>query len=168
MTTARTSTNRRFFRPGKRSLIAALVGLGVVLSPLPAMAAEPVAAPASETVVAHGHAAQVAVNTALAQRGKPYVYGAAGPRAFDCSGLTHFAYRAAGINLPRVTGAQVHAGVPVSKAHLRPGDLVFFYGNSHVGIYIGNGSVVHAPTPGDVVKVTKVAYMPVSAARHIA
>ncbi len=100
-------------------------------------------------------AAQVAVRTALAQVGKPYVFGAAGPDSFDCSGLTMYAYRAAGISLPHFTGAQISAGRRVGYADLQPGDLVFFPG--HEGMYIGNGQMVHAPHTGTVVQVVALA-----------
>ncbi|MGY1721416.1 C40 family peptidase [Blastococcus sp. SYSU DS0533] len=115
-------------------------------------------APASAApVVADSAAAQKAVDAAMAQRGKPYVWAASGPNAFDCSGLTSYAYRAAGISLPRASRNQAGVGRAVSRAELRPGDLVFFYSPiSHVGIYIGNGQMVHAPTSGDVVKVASV------------
>ena len=113
------------------------------------------AAPApSAPVVANSNAAQVAIDTAMAQRGKPYVWAAGGPSAYDCSGLTAYAFRAAGISLPHSSRAQSQMGQAVSRDQLQPGDLVFFYNPvSHVGIYIGNGQMVHAPTFGDVVKV---------------
>jgi peptidoglycan DL-endopeptidase CwlO len=102
---------------------------------------------------ASGRAA-VAVKTAFAQLGDPYQWGAAGPGSFDCSGLTSYAYRAAGVSLPHSSRLQSQMGQPVSRDQLQPGDLVFFYSPvSHVGIYIGNGQMVHAPTSGDVVKV---------------
>ena len=102
-------------------------------------------------------AAAKAVQVALAQRGDPYVSGASGPDAFDCSGLTMYAYAAAGISLPHSSLAQSQMGVPVARADLQPGDLVFFYRPvSHVGIYIGNGQMVHAPVPGEDVLVTSV------------
>ena len=105
------------------------------------MAAAPAAAPTA--------AAQVAVNTALAQLGKPYVWGGAGPSSFDCSGLTQYAYGAAGRSLPHSSRMQSSVGTPVSTANLQPGDLLFFYSPvSHVGMYIGNGQMVHAPTSG--------------------
>jgi cell wall-associated NlpC family hydrolase len=158
------STSRRSFRPGRRSLVALLVGAGVVLTPVSAMAST---APAA-AVAAQSPAAQIVVDTAMAQLGKPYVWAGSGPGSFDCSGLTQFAYKAVGVNLPRTTGAQANVGVPVSRANLQPGDLVFFYGGGHVGIYIGNNQVVHAPTPGDVVKVTNVDYMgAIAGARHL-
>ena len=112
------------------------------------------AAAPSGPVVASSQAAQIAVDTALAQRGKPYIWAASGPGSFDCSGLTAFAYEAAGVSLPHSSAQQSKMGQAVSKADLQPGDLVFFYSPvSHVGIYIGNGQMVHAPTSGDVVKV---------------
>jgi cell wall-associated NlpC family hydrolase len=155
--TTRTSSARRFL-PGRRSLIALAVGAGVVLTPLPALAnASAPAAAAAAAVAAPTHAAQVAVNTAMAQRGKPYVWAGGGPSSFDCSGLTQYAYKAAGINLPHSSSTQATMGSPVSRAALQPGDLVFFFSPvSHIGIYIGNGQMVHAPTTGDVVKVTNI------------
>jgi cell wall-associated NlpC family hydrolase len=108
-------------------------------------------------VVANGEAAQIAVDTALAQRGKPYVWAASGPRSFDCSGLVQYAYRAAGIALPHSSRNQASMGTQVSRDEARPGDLVAFYSPiSHIGIYLGNGQMVHAPTSGDVVKVASV------------
>ena len=111
----------------------------------------------SGPVVANSQAAQIAVDTALAQRGKPYVWGAGGPGSYDCSGLTQYAFRAAGISLPHSSRNQSGMGQAVSRDQLQAGDLVFFYRPvSHVGIYIGNGQMVHAPTSGDVVKITNV------------
>ncbi|MCW2677162.1 MAG: Cell wall-associated hydrolase [Modestobacter sp.] len=102
-------------------------------------------------------AAGVAVQTALAQLGDRYVAGASGPDAFDCSGLTMYAYAAAGITLSHSSRAQSTLGVRVARADLQPGDLVFFYTPvSHVGIYIGNGQMVHASVPGRPVAVTGV------------
>ena len=113
---------------------------------------EPIAA--AGVVVAGSAAAQTAIDTAMAQRGKPYVWAAAGPGSFDCSGLTAYAFRAAGISLPHSSRLQSQMGQPVSRDQLQPGDLVFFYSPvSHVGIYIGDGLMVHAPTFGDVVRV---------------
>ncbi|MGY1771491.1 C40 family peptidase [Blastococcus sp. SYSU D00813] len=118
---------------------------------------QPAASAPSRPIVAGSGAAQIAVDTAMAQRGDPYVWAAGGPNAFDCSGLTQFAFRAAGISLPHSSRMQSQMGQAVSRADLRPGDLVFFYSPvSHVGIYIGNGQMVHAPTSGDVVKVASV------------
>jgi cell wall-associated NlpC family hydrolase len=126
-------------------------------SPARASRSDREAAAPTGPVVASSEAAQVAVDTAMAQRGKPYVWAAAGPGSFDCSGLTEFAYHAAGITLPHSSALQSKMGQAVSRSDLQPGDLVFFYSPvSHVGIYIGNGQMVHAPTTGDVVKVATV------------
>src|SRR3954468_12133646 len=112
---------------------------------------------AATPIAAGSQAAQVAVSTAMAQRGKPYVWAAGGPGSFDCSGLTRYAYAAAGVSLPHSSRMQSQTGRSVSRDQLQPGDLVFFYSPvSHVGIYIGNGQMVHAPTSGDVVKVASV------------
>jgi cell wall-associated NlpC family hydrolase len=116
----------------------------------------PAVAPAGP-VVASSQAAQIAVDTAMAQRGKPYVWAAAGPDSFDCSGLMAYSYAAAGVGLPHSSRMQSQMGTPVSRDQLQPGDLVFFYSPvSHVGMYIGNGQMVHAPTSGDVVKIADI------------
>jgi cell wall-associated NlpC family hydrolase len=102
---------------------------------------------------ASGRAA-VAVRFAYAQLGKPYSYGAAGPDAYDCSGLTMQAWAAAGVSLPHNAAAQQSSVRPVSYANLPPGDLVFFGSPAyHVGIYVGNGNFIHAPHTGDVVRI---------------
>lgn len=89
--------------------------------------------------------------------GTPYVYGATGPDIFDCSGFTSYVYaNAAGINITRTTYSQMGVGTPVSYDQLQPGDLVFTYGGDHVGIYVGGGQYIHAPQPGDSVKVGNV------------
>ena len=89
--------------------------------------------------------------------GYPYVYGATGPNAFDCSGFTSYVYRnAAGIDITRTTYSQIGVGTPVSYSELQPGDLVFTYNNEHVGIYVGGGQYIHAPQPGDSVKVSPI------------
>jgi cell wall-associated NlpC family hydrolase len=111
-----------------------------------------VAAP--QAAAAPGRAAQVAVDTAMAQIGDPYVWAAGGPDAFDCSGLTQYAFAAAGVSLPHSSSMQSQMGTPVSRSELQPGDLVFFYSPvSHVGMYIGNGQMVHAATSGQPVQV---------------
>ncbi|MCW2599253.1 MAG: hypothetical protein JWM02_1082 [Frankiales bacterium] len=102
-----------------------------------------------------GNAAQVALQVARAQLGKPYVWGASGPDTFDCSGLTMYAYGQAGISLPHYTGAQWNAGRHVSQGELIPGDLIFFGQDlGHMGMYIGGGQFIHAPHSGDVVKIS--------------
>ncbi|UYQ63920.1 C40 family peptidase [Streptomyces peucetius] len=99
---------------------------------------------------------------ARAQIGKPYVWGASGPSSYDCSGLTQAAWKAAGVDLPRTTWDQVEVGTRVATADLLPGDLVFFYDDiSHVGIYIGDGKMIHAPKPGTNVREESIYYMPV-------
>jgi cell wall-associated NlpC family hydrolase len=106
-------------------------------------------------------AAEKAIAFARDQIGKPYVWGATGPDSFDCSGLTQAAYKAAGIDLPRTTYDQVDAGTRVAESDLRPGDLIFFYSDvSHVGLYIGNGEMIHAPHTGTVVKIAPITEMP--------
>ncbi|RSM40728.1 hydrolase Nlp/P60 [Amycolatopsis balhimycina DSM 5908] len=100
-------------------------------------------------------AAQTAVNAALSKLGSAYVWGATGPSTFDCSGLMQWAYKQAGITLPRTSSAQAGFGTPVSRDQLQPGDLVAYYSPvSHIGMYIGDGKMVHAPTSGDVVKIS--------------
>ncbi|MEV0192599.1 NlpC/P60 family protein [Kitasatospora purpeofusca] len=107
-----------------------------------------------------GRAAAV-VQFAYSQLGKPYVWGATGPSGFDCSGLTGAAYRAAGLQLPRVSQAQWNAGARIARADLQPGDLVFFYGDlHHVGLYIGDGKMIHAPRTGKNVEVLPISAMP--------
>jgi peptidoglycan DL-endopeptidase CwlO len=110
-----------------------------------------------------GPVARAAVRWALAQLGDPYRWGATGPNAFDCSGLTSSAYRAAGAGIPRVSRDQWNAGPHVDVPNLLPGDLVFYASDTrnpgtihHVGMYIGNGLMVHAPHTGDVVRVASI------------
>ena len=94
------------------------------------------------------------VGVAMAELGKAYVWGAAGPDVFDCSGLVVYAYGAMGVSLPHSSYALWNVGVYVSQDQLQPGDLVFFDGLGHVGIYIGGGQFIHAPHTGDVVKIS--------------
>ncbi|KRM85124.1 C40 family peptidase [Lactobacillus hominis] len=100
--------------------------------------------------------AQAVINIAKQQIGKPYVWGAAGPSSFDCSGLTSYAFsKGAGKNIGRTTYTQLNAGKRVSVSQLQPGDLVF-WGNYHVGIYLGNNQYIHAPQPGQNVTVASI------------
>lgn len=95
------------------------------------------------------------VPIALSKLGSPYRWAASGPDAFDCSGFTMWVYSKVGVALPHSSRAQISVGERVSRDNLKPGDLVFFGSPiHHVGIYIGNGNFVHAPSTGDVVKVT--------------
>ncbi|WUH91399.1 NlpC/P60 family protein [Streptomyces sp. NBC_00433] len=114
------------------------------------------------TTPANASVSAKAIAFAHDQLGDPYVWGATGPGSWDCSGLTQAAYKAAGIDLPRTTGEQVEVGTRVSTADLEPGDLIFFYSDhSHVGIYIGDGNMIHAPHTGTVVKVAPITEMPI-------
>jgi cell wall-associated NlpC family hydrolase len=94
------------------------------------------------------------VGVAMSYLGTPYVWGGGSPGGFDCSGLVAYSYAQVGVSLPHSSYAQYSAGVPVSRDQLQPGDLVFFDGLGHVGIYIGGDQFVHAPHSGDVVKVS--------------
>ncbi|MFF0038361.1 NlpC/P60 family protein [Streptomyces mirabilis] len=125
--------------------------------------------PSPGSVAAPNSRAAEAIAYAYGKLGSPYVWGATGPDAFDCSGLAQAAYRAAGISLPRTTYAQINAGRRVSRSELRPGDLVFFYsGISHVGIYVGNGQMIHAPNPSAPVRLAPVDEMPFAGATRVA
>jgi peptidoglycan DL-endopeptidase CwlO len=113
-------------------------------------------------------AARTAIKTACAQVGDPYVWGANGPDSFDCSGLTQYAYKAAGISLTHFTGAQWKEGRPVSRAEARPGDLIFFYSDlHHMGLYLGNNLMVHAPRAGKPVNILSITYMPIAGFRRV-
>ncbi|MGW7249219.1 NlpC/P60 family protein [Streptomyces decoyicus] len=106
-----------------------------------------------------------AVAFAYAALGTPYVWGATGPSAFDCSGLTQAAWKAGGVALPRTTYTQISSGPRIDRSQLAPGDLVFFYsGISHVGLYVGDGKMIHAPHPGAPVRIAPIDQMPFAAA----
>jgi cell wall-associated NlpC family hydrolase len=109
-----------------------------------------------------------ALRAAMKMLGKPYRYGAEGPNSFDCSGLTSWAFKQAGVTLPRSSSQQARVGTPVSRDQLRPGDLVFFYQPvSHVGIYVGDGKMINAPQTGDVVKYSGFGNRPFAGARRL-
>ncbi|MER5253607.1 MULTISPECIES: NlpC/P60 family protein [unclassified Streptomyces] len=119
------------------------------------------AAPSSSRAAAAIAAARSAV-------GKPYVWGANGPSGFDCSGLTQWSYAQAGVGLPRTSQAQRYAGQQVPLGQAQPGDLVAYRDDaSHIGMYMGNGQVVHAPYPGAPVRYDPVGMMPVSSVTRI-
>ncbi|MFI0485971.1 NlpC/P60 family protein [Actinomadura sp. 9N215] len=119
-------------------------------------------------VVGTGKGVQ-ALRYAMTKIGDPYVWGAAGPNAFDCSGLTMWAYKQVGINLPHYTGSQWNAGTHVSRGQLQPGDLVFFHSDlHHMGIYVGGGKMLHAPHTGDVVKIAPMAGRPFAGGVRVA
>ncbi|WP_030681631.1 C40 family peptidase [Streptomyces sp. NRRL B-1347] len=125
-------------------------------------------APTGAVKAPNSRAAQ-AVSYARKALGSPYVWGATGPNAFDCSGLTQAAYRAAGVSLPRTTYAQIDAGRRVGRSELQPGDLVFFYsGISHVGLYVGGGQMIHAPNPSAPVRLAPIDQMPFAGATRVA
>lgn len=127
----------------------------------PSAAAAPVPARRADPAPSDGSRAARAVAFAYGAIGKPYVWGATGPGSFDCSGLTQAAWKSAGVALPRTTYTQINAGRRVSRDQLAPGDLVFFYsGITHVGLYIGNGQMIHAPRPGSTVRVAPLDSMP--------
>ncbi|MFF7792051.1 NlpC/P60 family protein [Streptomyces sp. NPDC007991] len=124
--------------------------------------------PGAGSAQAPNSRAAAAVSYAYQKLGSPYVWGATGPNAFDCSGLVQAAYRSAGISLPRTTYSQIDAGRRVSRSELLPGDLVFFYaGISHVGIYVGNGRMIHAPNPSAPVRVAPLDEMPFTGATRV-
>ncbi|RFU43335.1 hypothetical protein DZF91_01725 [Actinomadura logoneensis] len=100
--------------------------------------------------------ARKAIDFAYAQMGKPYVYGADGPNSYDCSGLTEKSWAAAGVNIGRDTYAQWANVKHINKSDLQPGDLVFFNSLGHVGLYIGNGKMIHAPHTGTVVQIADI------------
>ena len=126
-------------------------------------ASRSVARPAPTAAVSGSAATAVAF--AMDQVGDAYVYGAAGPDAWDCSGLTMGAWGAAGVSLPHSSSGQMSYGTPVSSSELQPGDLVFYYQPvSHVGMYIGNGQIVHASNPSSPVGTAPVFSMPYSGA----
>ncbi|MEF9905876.1 C40 family peptidase [Streptomyces sp. P9-A2] len=129
----------------------------------------PGSAPGSVTAQAPGPRSADAVSYAYQKLGSPYVWGATGPNTFDCSGLVQAAYRSAGVSLPRTTYAQINAGRRVERSELRPGDLVFFYsGITHVGLYIGNGQMIHAPNSGSSVRIAPLTEMPFAGAARVA
>ena len=108
-------------------------------------------------IVLSGDASGVA-GIALKYLGTPYVYGGTSPSGFDCSGFTQYVFRQVGISLPRTSGAQSRSGQYVSLSNIKSGDLL--YGPGHVGIYIGNGQYVHAPVPGQSVRVQSISTFP--------
>ncbi|MFG2558231.1 NlpC/P60 family protein [Streptomyces sp. NPDC048496] len=126
-------------------------------------------APRLGTVQAPNARAAEAIAFAYGALGKPYVWGATGPSSFDCSGLTQAAWRSAGVSLPRTTYTQINAGRNIPRSELAPGDLVFFYsGISHVGLYIGDGQMIHAPHPGAPVRIAPIGGMPFAGATRVA
>ncbi|HEX8518167.1 MAG TPA: C40 family peptidase [Pseudonocardia sp.] len=131
-------------------------------------ASRPAALPTPRAAAAPAAARGAALQRALGKVGAPYRYGAAGPSAFDCSGLVTWAYRSGGTSLPRSSRAMSQVGTAVPRSALQPGDLVFFYRPvSHVAIYIGNGKVVHASSSRKPVQISDIGRMPFTTARRV-
>lgn len=105
-------------------------------------------APNLPTAPRQDAAGVVASNAAETRIGDPYVYGASGPNAFDCSGLVFWSYKQAGKTIPRDSYGQLGGGAPVSLSNLQPGDVIIYNGGGHAGIYVGDGKVVHSSTEG--------------------
>jgi cell wall-associated NlpC family hydrolase len=117
--------------------------------------------------VAGSGGAGTAVSVAMAQQGKPYVFGGAGPSSFDCSGLVQYAWAAAGVRLSHYVPSQYAETRHVSLDQIQPGDIIYYNGFGHNGMYIGNGQIVHAPHSGDVVQVVDLYWVgnPIAASR---
>lgn len=107
-----------------------------------------IAIPNVEVPGANNAPGKVAASAAQTRIGDPYVYGASGPNAFDCSGLTYWSYKQAGKTIPRDSYGQLGGGTPVSLNNLEPGDIIIYNGGSHSGMYVGDGMVVHSSTEG--------------------
>lgn len=129
------------------------------------VAAAPAAAPEVQQVAQAPSTGQAIVDAARSKIGAPYGWGAAGPSAFDCSGLTSWAYQQIGKSIPRTSQAQAAAGTPVAISDLQPGDIVAYYGGaSHVAIYAGNGMIIDALNSGTPVAERSLHYMPIHSA----
>jgi cell wall-associated NlpC family hydrolase len=135
----------------------------------PVVKSAPSAAALTKSFTSGASAARAtAVDVAMSKIGSPYRYGATGPNAFDCSGLMSWAFKQAGVSLPRTSRAMSQVGTPVSRDELQPGDLVFFYKPvSHVGMYIGDGKIVHASTRKSPVKISDISRMKFNSARRV-
>ncbi|GAA0930870.1 C40 family peptidase [Pseudonocardia zijingensis] len=149
------------------SVVAVLPAAAEPAPVAPAVAPVAVSAPAAAAPTAAA-ARSTALQHAMSKIGAPYRYGATGPNAFDCSGLVSWAFKKAGKSLPRTSRAMSQVGTPVSRSELQPGDLVFFYKPvSHVGIYIGDGKIVHASTRKSPVKISDMGRMKFNSARRV-
>lgn len=143
--------------PVADAIAGAAAGPDPVPAPAPTASTQVVDAPAEASTLGEQMVAE-----ARAHLGKPYVFGAAGPSSFDCSGLILAVARKFGINLPHKASIQATAGTAVGREQLQSGDLVYFQGEgksevSHIGMYVGGGQYIHAPRPGDVVKISNLA-----------
>jgi len=146
---------------------AAMASAGTSPSAMASAGTSPSATASAGVATSGSGVGYAALQAALSKLGSPYEYGAAGPGSFDCSGLVQWAYKQAGVNVPRTSQAQAGVGTPVAQQDLQPGDIVAFYGGGHVGIYAGNGNVVHAPDFGQPVKVAPMRYMDFTNARRV-
>ncbi|MEU4672532.1 NlpC/P60 family protein [Amycolatopsis sp. NPDC023774] len=161
------SRKRRFVRAALTATALA-AAMSATAGPVLASTASAATAAPAASASANARVGATALGRALTQQGKPYVWGAAGPNAYDCSGLVVWAFKQVGVALPHSSRLQSTAGVAVSKAALQPGDLVFFYTPvSHVGIYAGGGMVLHASRPGVPVKLSPLSSMPFHNARRV-
>jgi cell wall-associated NlpC family hydrolase len=136
---------------------------------LPPIAPPPIAPPIAEAPKPPVQATvgERALEAARTKVGAMYSYGAAGPNAFDCSGLVQWAYKQAGVNIPRTSFQQAGVGAPVSVKDLRPGDIVITNGGGHAGVYAGDGQIVHASTSGQPVKYAPLNQFSVYTARRL-
>ncbi len=173
-------------RPLRRATVAGAVALGALILPAAPAMAEPIVVPNIGTFdvpaipgfpapVFPGMPGPAAVQSigerafeaAQAKLGSPYVFGAAGPSAFDCSGLVQWAYAQAGLSVPRTSGGQAAVGYAVPLSDLQPGDIVSYNGGGHSAIYAGNGNIIHASTSGTPVRYAPLNSMAVYAARRL-
>ncbi|MFF5288139.1 C40 family peptidase [Paractinoplanes globisporus] len=154
------SVHVRFSLPKFAAFLALLSVIGLLLAPSsPARAATGSPRSSADADDALRLRGERIVAAARSQRGKPYRHGAQGPDAFDCSGLSGYAYRTVHVRLPRTANQQFHAAHPVSRAAARPGDLVFWVHGRHayhVAVYAGAGRIWHAPKPGDRVRLATI------------
>jgi peptidoglycan DL-endopeptidase CwlO len=134
-------------------------------SPTPTKSPSPKPSPTPDPTPEPTGRGETALAFAREQLGEPYVYGADGPDSWDCSGLTMKAWEAAGVSLPHSSSRQYDSSPKIARSDLRPGDLVFFYDDlHHVGLYAGDGRVLHAPRPGKNVEYINIDYMPYAGA----
>jgi cell wall-associated NlpC family hydrolase len=161
---ARAAADAKIFAEAQARQAAARAGAAPASAPKPAPkpALKPAVKPAAVPAPAVGSSVGArALALAKGKVGTPYVWGAAGPSAFDCSGLIVWAYKQLGVSVPHSSSTLSTMGTPVAKAALQPGDLVFFYSPvSHVGIYAGNGMVLNATQSGEPVQFSKLANLP--------
>jgi cell wall-associated NlpC family hydrolase len=152
---ARAAAARRAAQPAPAPATPAAPATGTTTTAQTPTTVAPVAPTPAPANLTGGH--PDAATIAMQYLGIPYVWGGATPGGFDCSGLVMYVYAQLGISLPHYAAAQYGFGAPVSRDQLQPGDLVFFDGLNHVGIYIGGGEMVDAPHTGEVVKITPIA-----------